>query len=213
MRSTPRNWPGASAASDAFRVPGEDTKDPVKGLCFAAPSVYIGNAFENRSFTHVTGSRLAPAGRDEKGTPVPPWRTPKCSARLDDCASVHRHGQSGAVPATVNRTTDARWRRFATARPSDPDGHRRGRLSWREGEPPSVSVDHGLPIAWDGPWVRRARRPACVRDENPDRHRGFSHRQQPPGPEACGVPAPIMAPFLRASHPWRTPVLPRPSLL
>ena len=201
MRSTPRNWPGASAASDAFRVPGEDTKDPVKGLCFAAPSVYIGNAFENRSFTHVTGSRLAPAGRDEKGTPVPPWRTPKRSARLDDCASVHRHGQSGAVPATVNRTTDARWRRFATARPSDPDNHRRDGSSWREGEPPSVSVDRGPPIAWDGPWVRRARRPACVRDENPDRHRGFSHRQQPPGPEACGVPAPIMAPFFRASPP------------
>jgi len=32
-----------------------------------------------------------------------------------------------------------------------------------------------------------------VRDQNPDRHRGFSHRQQPPGPEACGVPALTMA--------------------
>lgn len=35
--------------------------------------------------------------------------------------------------------------------------------------------------------VRRARRPACVRDGDPDRRRGSSHCQQPPGSEACGV--------------------------
>ncbi|MCS3612702.1 hypothetical protein GGP56_002717 [Salinibacter ruber] len=60
MRHAPRNWPAASAVSDAFRALGAYTKDPMKGLCFAAPSVYIEIGFETRSFTHVTGSR--PAG-------------------------------------------------------------------------------------------------------------------------------------------------------
>jgi hypothetical protein len=54
-----------------------------------------------------------------------------------------------------------------------------------------------------------------VRDENPDRHRGFSHRQQPPGLEACGVLAPNVARFVRPtpSVAVRTPVSPSLPLL
>ncbi|MCS4049516.1 hypothetical protein GGP87_001301 [Salinibacter ruber] len=63
MRHAPRNWPAASAVSDAFRALGAYTKDPMKGLCFAAPSVYIGIGFEPvLSHTSQVLARCLPGG-------------------------------------------------------------------------------------------------------------------------------------------------------
>jgi len=70
----------------------------VKDVCFVAPDLYLmGRLIEHRSFTHATGSRRAPAGRDEKGTPVIPFWIFDWGFRISQSPVQNRQSKIGRV--------------------------------------------------------------------------------------------------------------------
>jgi hypothetical protein len=142
-----------------------------------------------RGFSHRFS--FLQAGRDEKGTPVYRGRRSEWDARRFSVASSSNVAL-GVWGCTRNCESDG-----ACASPHDPPLLRRvafGRC--RNGKERRAACAAG---PFQRPLLqgarRQARRPACVRDEIPRPAQlplllGISHRQQPPGPEACGVLAP-----------------------
>jgi hypothetical protein len=142
----------------------------VKGLVFFSRlSTLIARC--TRSFTHAAGSRAGRTssrpGEMKREHQCTDWGTVTCSLGTGTLHANVLIRESGAVPATVSRTVHTR---------RDTTLHYSGRVACRPLSGTGRSVVLRVRLGLFQRLLlsrarRRARRPACVRDENPDRHR------------------------------------------
>ena len=157
----------------------QSTEYFVKGLGLGTLTGYVAGS----SFTHAAGScaGLAPA-KMKRERQCRLFRVGRVNRPFAGRHSPLDRGQSGAVPATVIRITS----RFSTdgfplRLPSRSPSGLRTREGHASGPVPACCL-------YISKLVRKARRPACVRDTASGPCRMAVHCQHPPGVEVCGVP-------------------------